>query len=239
MASSGPPTSSSTKPTFHLSLHHRSMRSRDCYLSKCPHMWHLLYIANPFRRWWSVFWVLFTAKSNGQGPEDALLYTQVRLKSRYLSTGPWCELDLGSAIAPGCNPGCRAKAQQDRPCPSPLPGERRSTTSSDGTPAQRDRAPGPSAATGREHAQRRSEQHPLSGQRNASEWCTRNVSRSSRRGPSSIARQRASSSTRPTPATTRTERRPVPFTDDGALAAKHTRRLSAGQCCRRYGPCRH
>ncbi|KAI0331696.1 hypothetical protein GY45DRAFT_601182 [Cubamyces sp. BRFM 1775] len=26
--------------------------------------------------WWSVFWVLFTAKSNGQGPEDALLYTQ-------------------------------------------------------------------------------------------------------------------------------------------------------------------
>ena len=30
-------------------------------------------------RWWSVFWVLFTAKSNGAGPEDALLYTQVSL----------------------------------------------------------------------------------------------------------------------------------------------------------------
>ncbi|TBU56773.1 hypothetical protein BD310DRAFT_823001 [Dichomitus squalens] len=26
--------------------------------------------------WWSVFWVLFTAKSNGAGPEEALLYTQ-------------------------------------------------------------------------------------------------------------------------------------------------------------------
>ncbi|KAF7416026.1 Transcriptional activator flo8 [Pleurotus ostreatus] len=26
--------------------------------------------------WWSVFWVLFTTKSNGNGPEDALLYTQ-------------------------------------------------------------------------------------------------------------------------------------------------------------------
>ena len=32
-------------------------------------------------RWWSVFWVLFTAKSNGAGPEDALLYTQVSLGS--------------------------------------------------------------------------------------------------------------------------------------------------------------
>ena len=28
-------------------------------------------------RWWSVFWVLFTAKSNGVGPDDALIYTQV------------------------------------------------------------------------------------------------------------------------------------------------------------------
>ncbi|EIN06235.1 hypothetical protein PUNSTDRAFT_122080 [Punctularia strigosozonata HHB-11173 SS5] len=26
--------------------------------------------------WWSVFWVLFTAKSNGNGSEDALVYTQ-------------------------------------------------------------------------------------------------------------------------------------------------------------------
>lgn len=28
-------------------------------------------------RWWSVFWVLFTAKASGNGSEDALLYTQV------------------------------------------------------------------------------------------------------------------------------------------------------------------
>jgi hypothetical protein len=27
--------------------------------------------------WWSVFWTLFTAKNNGQGPDEALLYTQV------------------------------------------------------------------------------------------------------------------------------------------------------------------
>ncbi|KAJ7282027.1 hypothetical protein C8J57DRAFT_88536, partial [Mycena rebaudengoi] len=26
--------------------------------------------------WWSVFWVLFTAKANGNGTEDAMLYTQ-------------------------------------------------------------------------------------------------------------------------------------------------------------------
>ena len=35
-------------------------------------------------RWWSVFWVLFTAKSNGAGPEDALLYTQVSLGAVWL-----------------------------------------------------------------------------------------------------------------------------------------------------------
>jgi len=29
-----------------------------------------------FPRWWSVFWVLFTAKSNGNGTEEAMLYTQ-------------------------------------------------------------------------------------------------------------------------------------------------------------------
>jgi hypothetical protein len=29
--------------------------------------------------WWSVFWTLFTAKNNGSGPEEALLYTQVCL----------------------------------------------------------------------------------------------------------------------------------------------------------------
>ena len=28
-------------------------------------------------RWWSVFWVLFTAKASGQGSEEAMLYTQV------------------------------------------------------------------------------------------------------------------------------------------------------------------
>jgi hypothetical protein len=28
-------------------------------------------------RWWSVFWVLFTAKSNGTGTDDAMVYTQV------------------------------------------------------------------------------------------------------------------------------------------------------------------
>ncbi|KAI0091449.1 hypothetical protein BDY19DRAFT_991155 [Irpex rosettiformis] len=28
--------------------------------------------------WWSVFWVLFTAKSSGNGPEEALLYTQAQ-----------------------------------------------------------------------------------------------------------------------------------------------------------------
>jgi len=34
--------------------------------------------------WWSVFWTLFTAKNNGQGPEEALLYTQVRSLLRFL-----------------------------------------------------------------------------------------------------------------------------------------------------------
>jgi hypothetical protein len=32
-----------------------------------------------FYRWWSVFWVLFTAKSSGSGSDDAILYTQVRM----------------------------------------------------------------------------------------------------------------------------------------------------------------
>ncbi|KAG6381807.1 hypothetical protein JVT61DRAFT_416 [Boletus reticuloceps] len=31
--------------------------------------------------WWSVFWVLFTAKSNGAGTEDAMVYTQAGLKT--------------------------------------------------------------------------------------------------------------------------------------------------------------
>ena len=29
-------------------------------------------------RWWSVFWVLFTAKANGHGPDEAMVYAQVR-----------------------------------------------------------------------------------------------------------------------------------------------------------------
>lgn len=29
-------------------------------------------------RWWSVFWVLFQAKSNGGGSEDGLVYIHVR-----------------------------------------------------------------------------------------------------------------------------------------------------------------
>jgi collagen type III alpha len=31
---------------------------------------------NGLGRWWSVFWVLFTAKSSGSGTEDAMLYIQ-------------------------------------------------------------------------------------------------------------------------------------------------------------------
>lgn len=34
--------------------------------------------------WWSVFWVLFTAKANGTGSEEALLYTSVRRLFYYL-----------------------------------------------------------------------------------------------------------------------------------------------------------
>jgi len=30
-----------------------------------------------FYRWWSVFWVLFQAKNNGAGSEDAMLYHKV------------------------------------------------------------------------------------------------------------------------------------------------------------------
>ncbi|KAK7685755.1 hypothetical protein QCA50_011101 [Cerrena zonata] len=32
--------------------------------------------------WWSVFWVLFTAKSSGTGPEDAILYTQHQVQTQ-------------------------------------------------------------------------------------------------------------------------------------------------------------
>lgn len=40
--------------------------------------WFFLSASLTTLRWWSVFWVLFTAKNNGSGPEDALVYTQVR-----------------------------------------------------------------------------------------------------------------------------------------------------------------
>ncbi|KAI8985655.1 hypothetical protein BD414DRAFT_537151 [Trametes punicea] len=38
--------------------------------------------------WWSVFWVLFTAKSTGTGPEDALLYTQHQAATQNASQKP-------------------------------------------------------------------------------------------------------------------------------------------------------
>ncbi|KAG2031653.1 hypothetical protein BDR03DRAFT_91696 [Suillus americanus] len=34
--------------------------------------------------WWSVFWVLFTAKSNGTGTDDAMVYTQHQLQQQHL-----------------------------------------------------------------------------------------------------------------------------------------------------------
>ncbi|KAF9233744.1 hypothetical protein BU15DRAFT_53469 [Melanogaster broomeanus] len=37
--------------------------------------------------WWSVFWVLFTAKSNGAGPDDALVYTQHQLQQSNIRQG--------------------------------------------------------------------------------------------------------------------------------------------------------
>ncbi|KAH0836851.1 hypothetical protein J3R83DRAFT_8639 [Lanmaoa asiatica] len=37
--------------------------------------------------WWSVFWVLFTAKSNGQGTEDAMVYTQHQMQQANLRQG--------------------------------------------------------------------------------------------------------------------------------------------------------
>ena len=33
--------------------------------------------SDSFSRWWSVFWVLFQAKNNGAGSEDAMLYHKV------------------------------------------------------------------------------------------------------------------------------------------------------------------
>lgn len=61
---------------------HRSMPGRVYYLStSCPLLYReqiLMRIIARLSRWWSVFWVLFTAKSNGTGTEEALLYTQVR-----------------------------------------------------------------------------------------------------------------------------------------------------------------
>jgi hypothetical protein len=33
--------------------------------------------SDPLYRWWSVFWVLFQAKNNGAGSEDAMLYHKV------------------------------------------------------------------------------------------------------------------------------------------------------------------
>ncbi|KAG8221130.1 hypothetical protein J3R82DRAFT_2662 [Butyriboletus roseoflavus] len=37
--------------------------------------------------WWSVFWVLFTAKSNGAGTEDAMVYTQHQMQQANLRQG--------------------------------------------------------------------------------------------------------------------------------------------------------
>ncbi|KAI0737354.1 hypothetical protein C8Q80DRAFT_330501 [Daedaleopsis nitida] len=39
-------------------------------------------------RWWSVFWVLFTAKSNGNGSDDALLYTQHQAQMQNVQKQP-------------------------------------------------------------------------------------------------------------------------------------------------------
>ncbi|KZT07215.1 uncharacterized protein LAESUDRAFT_725118 [Laetiporus sulphureus 93-53] len=38
--------------------------------------------------WWSVFWVLFQAKSNNQGPDDAMLYTQQQAQKQAQSRLP-------------------------------------------------------------------------------------------------------------------------------------------------------
>lgn len=75
--------------------------------------------------WWSVFWVLFQAKSNTGGSEDGLLYTQVRgldpiLISLFLpcaiSTATWYSNYSTAATAPpvpadgGCDGPARAIA---------------------------------------------------------------------------------------------------------------------------------
>lgn len=38
-----------------------------------------------------MFWVLFTAKSNGNGPDDAIVYMQVRSRSSLSPVGQWCD----------------------------------------------------------------------------------------------------------------------------------------------------
>lgn len=51
------------------------MRSHGCSALRA--------VRDHFCRWWSVFWVLFTAKANGTGSDEALLYTQVRRSARF------------------------------------------------------------------------------------------------------------------------------------------------------------
>jgi collagen type III alpha len=45
--------------------------------------------SDPLSRWWSVFWVLFQAKNNGAGSEDAMLYHKVpHIRHFHLATSP-------------------------------------------------------------------------------------------------------------------------------------------------------
>ncbi|KAF8075199.1 hypothetical protein FPV67DRAFT_620427 [Lyophyllum atratum] len=61
--------------------------------------------------WWSVFWVLFTAKANGSGPDEAMLYTQhqanqllQRQATQRLQAPPGQPLQHGQQLPPGMPP---------------------------------------------------------------------------------------------------------------------------------------
>ncbi|KAI1786017.1 hypothetical protein LXA43DRAFT_82822 [Ganoderma leucocontextum] len=108
--------------------------------------------------WWSVFWVLFTAKSNSQGPEDAILYTQHQAhvqaavqKQQQTRPGPPGQPPAGRFAANGVRPPNSGGPQPNGVAPppgqqpGPLPNGAPSAVPFPGNGPQPNGVPGPSA----------------------------------------------------------------------------------------------
>lgn len=84
----------------HPTQHPRSMLAKGFCMSEWTLLTHCRYqgLMCGLTRWWSVFWVLFQAKSNAQGgTEDAQMYNMVGLLilgSRHLLTGVPCTCSI-------------------------------------------------------------------------------------------------------------------------------------------------